>query len=125
MAYEPTVWQTGDVVTSSKLNKLENAVANGGGGINVELFDYDSENKQFISKRTTAEILSDFRNGLPSVWKFPEVTTYGVFPCWYLIFYFAEENGNVRINADSNGSALAYDANFTGDHVIVSIYMED
>lgn len=30
MAYEPTNWKTGDVVTSAKLNKLENAVANGG-----------------------------------------------------------------------------------------------
>lgn len=28
MSYEPTVWKTGDVVTSGKLNKLENAVAN-------------------------------------------------------------------------------------------------
>ena len=30
MAYEPTNWKTGDVVTSAKLNKLENAVANSG-----------------------------------------------------------------------------------------------
>ena len=29
MSYEPTNWKTGDVVTSAKLNKLENAVANG------------------------------------------------------------------------------------------------
>lgn len=27
MAYEPTEWKTGDVVTSAKLNKLEEAVA--------------------------------------------------------------------------------------------------
>lgn len=30
MSYEPTNWKTGDVVTSAKLNKLENGVANGG-----------------------------------------------------------------------------------------------
>ena len=29
MSYEPTNWKTGDVVTSAKLNKLENAVASG------------------------------------------------------------------------------------------------
>lgn len=29
MSYEPTNWKTGDVVTSAKLNKLENGVANG------------------------------------------------------------------------------------------------
>lgn len=35
MAYEPTNWKTGDVVTSAKLNKLENGVAaaSSGGGL--------------------------------------------------------------------------------------------
>ena len=27
MAYNPTVWETGDVITAAKLNKLENGVA--------------------------------------------------------------------------------------------------
>lgn len=31
MSYEPTVWKDGDLVTSAKLNKLEQGVANGGG----------------------------------------------------------------------------------------------
>ena len=31
MAYEPTTWKSGDVVTSAKLNKLENGVAAAGG----------------------------------------------------------------------------------------------
>lgn len=32
MAYVPTEWKTGDIVTAAKLNKLEEAVANAGGG---------------------------------------------------------------------------------------------
>ena len=28
MAYTPTVWANGDVITADKLNKLENGVAN-------------------------------------------------------------------------------------------------
>lgn len=28
MAYEPTVWKSGDVVTSAKLNKIEQGIAN-------------------------------------------------------------------------------------------------
>lgn len=28
MRYEPTVWETGDVVTAEKMNKLEQGVAN-------------------------------------------------------------------------------------------------
>ena len=35
MSYEPTVWKSGDVVTSAKLNKLENGVAGGGGTENI------------------------------------------------------------------------------------------
>lgn len=31
MAYEPTNWKSGDVVTSAKLNKLEQGVAGAGG----------------------------------------------------------------------------------------------
>ena len=32
MSYTPTEWQRGDIVTSQKLNKLEQGVANAGGG---------------------------------------------------------------------------------------------
>lgn len=35
MSYEPTVWKAGDTVTSAKLNKLEQGVANGGSGSGV------------------------------------------------------------------------------------------
>lgn len=33
MNYEPTNWKDGDLVTSAKLNKLEQGVANGGGSV--------------------------------------------------------------------------------------------
>lgn len=43
MSYEPTVWKTGDVVTSAKLNKLENAVAGSGGVLVIDIvFTRDS-----------------------------------------------------------------------------------
>lgn len=32
MSYTPTNWKAGDVITSEKLNKLENGVAGSGGG---------------------------------------------------------------------------------------------
>ena len=32
MAYTPTTWNTGDDVTATKLNKIENGIANAGGG---------------------------------------------------------------------------------------------
>lgn len=41
MAYEPTIWSAGDTITSAKLNKLENAVAEGGGGIMIMEIEVD------------------------------------------------------------------------------------
>lgn len=35
MSYTPTNWQSGDIVTSEKLNKLENGVAGAGGVVLV------------------------------------------------------------------------------------------
>ena len=39
MSYDPTIWKSGDVVTSAKLNKIENGIADaaggGGGGVLV------------------------------------------------------------------------------------------
>lgn len=32
MAYTPTQWNTGDTITASALNKIENGIANAGGG---------------------------------------------------------------------------------------------
>lgn len=32
MSYEPTIWKDGDLVTSAKLNKIEQGIAEGGNG---------------------------------------------------------------------------------------------
>lgn len=47
MAYTPTNWVTGDTVTATKLNKLEQGVANAGGGFDAEISLYgDSQGAQ-------------------------------------------------------------------------------
>ena len=47
MAYTPTQWVTGDTVTATKLNKLEQGVANAGGGYDAEISLYgDSQGSQ-------------------------------------------------------------------------------
>lgn len=50
MAYEPTNWKTGDVVTSAKLNKLEQAVAGGGGGVFMTPVDTSGANLNIAVK---------------------------------------------------------------------------
>lgn len=42
MAYTPTTWTTGDTITASALNKIEQGIANGGGG-NIPIYAIYSE----------------------------------------------------------------------------------
>lgn len=43
MAYEPTEWKCGDTITAEKLNKLEEAVANAGGGAEPLIIRFTGE----------------------------------------------------------------------------------
>ena len=54
MAYEPTNWKPGDVVTSSKLNKMEQGIA--GGGALIVYSAFDSQTERYTLDKTYAEI---------------------------------------------------------------------
>ena len=65
MSYEPTNWKSGDTVTSAKLNKLEQGVANAGGGYLIA--NMTVVNEKFVLDKTAGEILSAFENGVVMV----------------------------------------------------------
>lgn len=71
MSYEPTNWKSGDTVTSAKLNKMEQGIANAGGGGGAfivndvegtldktwqEIFDAMSTSVAFVSYKSETEI---------------------------------------------------------------------
>ena len=58
MSYTPTQWVTGDKVTATKLNKLENGVANAGGTLII------TDNGTALDK-TFAEIYDAVHSGTP------------------------------------------------------------
>lgn len=60
MAYEPTIWKSGDVVTSAKLNKIEQGIA--GAGIFIVNADMD-ENDDITLDKTLAEIIAAYKAG--------------------------------------------------------------
>lgn len=62
MAYEPTNWKTGDVVTSAKLNKLEQGVA-AGSGVLVVHSTYDESTQTVTLDKTWQEIYDASHNG--------------------------------------------------------------
>jgi len=45
MAYEPTNWKAGDIVTSAKLNKIEQGIATGGKIVIADLNQDNTLNK--------------------------------------------------------------------------------
>lgn len=62
MSYEPTNWKTGDVVTSAKLNKLEQGVVNSGGFLKVTL-SHDVQTQVDTMDKTWQEIHDALANG--------------------------------------------------------------
>lgn len=69
MSYEPTNWKSGDVVTSAKLNKLEQGVADACGGLIVHAsltFDKTSDSVVLSNvEETIDEILAAIAEGRP------------------------------------------------------------
>ena len=60
MAYTPTEWQSGDIVTSAKLNKIENGIAGAGGGNPV--VEMSTEDGQTYTCDTTCEELTAMKD---------------------------------------------------------------
>ena len=63
MSYTPTNWQSGDIITSAKLNKMEQGIANGGGVLLVTASQDDTSGGHICDKMGD-EVKTAFLNGL-------------------------------------------------------------
>ena len=64
MSYTPTTWQTGDTITATKLNKIENGIANAGGGFDAFIYkERGTGNWQIIGDFNSA--LAKVQSGVP------------------------------------------------------------
>lgn len=61
MAYTPTTWTTGDTITATKLNKIEQGIANAGSALMVQF------NNGTLDK-TVQEIYDAISAGTPVLW---------------------------------------------------------
>ncbi len=122
MSYEPTNWKTGDIVTSAKLNKLENAVASGG---SLKLnFTVDDEAGTVTIDKTFAEIKEAVLSG---------TYVFGIFP-WggnsYIMHpeSFEENNGpqnEYHIVAIRGSSVLKLNFEVTTENEYPLAYTQD
>lgn len=68
MTYTPTTWNTGDTITASALNKIEQGIADGGAGELVVNVTYSSDT--FTMDATYAEIYEAMKAGTPCFMRF-------------------------------------------------------
>ena len=74
MSYEPTTWKSGDVVTSAKLNKIEQGIANAGGGGGALVVHVVDE--------TLDKTWQEIHDAAPLVWLFDGFATYNyIYEC--------------------------------------------
>lgn len=100
MSYEPTVWKSGDVVTSAKLNKLEQGVAGGGSGGGMLLLHVDENG---ALDKTYAEIVETAQTSVVNVFTMYEGK------------YFANYLYSYGFNQDANSFEI-----YLGDSIYVT-----
>ena len=84
MSYTPTTWTTGDTITATKLNKIENGVANAG-SVLICNSSYSSEVSAFVLDKTVQEIHNALLAGTPAYIKYQ----YGDFATYTGTLYLA------------------------------------
>ena len=64
MSYEKTVWHNNDIITASKLNKMEEGIANAGGALICNT-SYSNTVSNYVLDKTVQEIYDALLSGTP------------------------------------------------------------
>ena len=77
MSYTPTTWTTGDTITATKLNKIEQGIADAGGVLICNSY-YDSGKGEYVLNKTAGEIYDALVGGTPVYIKYQygDITSY-------------------------------------------------
>lgn len=65
MSYEPYTWKGGDIATATKLNHIEQGVADASSSGGFLLVNTTYNNDQYIMDKTAQEILDAMGSGIP------------------------------------------------------------
>lgn len=96
MSYEPTNWQDGDIVTASKLNKMEQGITNNSGALLVTETITNTDSRVVHQLNTTWQEINDAlsigRNVNLIVYEEGTMTGYSLFP---IIFALTESQSYI------------------------------
>lgn len=88
MSYEKQTWNTGDVITATKLNHIEDGIFSGGGTGLINIL-YDETEQNYYLDKTYNEIVSMVNSGLLPWFK---ITTESCVDFEYLIRYEIDQS---------------------------------
>ena len=114
MSYTPTSWSTGDTITAAAMNKIENGIANAGGGVDCIL--YMDSNGAVAAYGDFASALAKLASGVPisilnyAVAHTSTIFSGGVYPTVMGWMYDTADPNQITIY-DSSTSGYIWDAN--------------
>ena len=108
MSYTPTNWNTGDTITASALNKIEQGIANAGGGGGIPVF-WQMDSSTIGVDGDFASCLAKLQQGIPIIAAYymsPLITAgswKGTYPVLCGCEYNSSSPDEIRIYTDSSG----------------------
>ena len=107
MSYTPTEWKSGDVVTSAKLNKLEEGVASSGGAL-IATLTQTLDGEEWINNgcdKTLDELKAAMESGVPIIFK-NDISSSDTIDIKY--FWATSLYGNAESTIDMTGIHSSY-----------------
>lgn len=107
MAYTPTEWKTGDVVTAAKLNNMENGIASAGGGGGSAMIltaNFSEEHPQLLGA-TAKEIYDAFTSGTNVIIQ---------------LYDYDDESSRVRVFHAISAEKNPGDSEETNDYILIA-----
>lgn len=63
MSYTPTIWASDDVITASKMNKIEQGIVDSKRSVFIVNFNYDDSLENYVTDKTFGEICAALMSG--------------------------------------------------------------
>ena len=104
MAYTPTVWKTGDVITAVKLNKAEDGIADAYDVMYVD-FAFNAETHEYVTESVLADVLEAIGDGKYVV--FRNAISEGTYAFYQIVEY--DSSSISIVNIYNNQGSLAMD----------------
>ena len=114
MAYTPTTWVTGDTITATALNKIENGIAGaGGGGAYDFIIRKIGSGSPTLEEGTYSDVYNKLQNQEPVYGLYVENTAVGTYhdtSCYYVpityIYYYSSLDGLFATGLVHNNTSI-------------------